>query len=315
VLQVLANGELEDIRPTETVDLKHGDGRFVIVETDRNYFLTIDGERYPWPCRIVSGAVVRKLGKLPADVAVYIEQVDEPDRIIADNDLIDLDGRGIEAFVGRKLLWKLNVQGVTIESAAPTITVGDAMMRAGFDIAQSWHIFLKVEGQAKREVALTDMVDLRMPGIEKIRLTPKEVNNGEAPPAPRRDFALLDADEDYLDGLGCKWETVDDGGRRWLLIHQYAVPAGFTVSKTRLALEIPPSYPAAQIDMFYTYPPLALVSGRQIECTQVAAAIFGVAYNGWSRHRGAASLWNPARDNVSTHLALVESAMAKEVGE
>ena len=35
VLQVLANGELEDIRPSETVDLKRADGQFVIVETDR----------------------------------------------------------------------------------------------------------------------------------------------------------------------------------------------------------------------------------------------------------------------------------------
>ncbi len=315
VLQVLANGELEDVRPSETVDLKHGDGRFVIVETDRDYFLTIDGQRFPWPCRVVSGAVIRKLGNLPSDVAVYLEQTDEPDREISDQNLVDLDGRGVEAFTARKPSWKLNVQGVTIESATPTIVVSDAMTKAGFDVAQAWHIFLKVVGQAKREVALTDVIDLRTPGIEKIRLTPKEVNNGEAPPAPRRDFALLDSDEDYLDGMGCKWETVDDGGRRWLVIRHYPVPAGFTADRTQLALEIPPTYPAAQIDMFYTYPPLALASGRAIECTHIQATILGVAYNGWSRHRGHGSEWNPARDNVVTHLALVESALAKEVGE
>ena len=315
VLQVLPNGELEDVRPTEVVDLRHGVERFVIVETDREYFLTIDGQRYSWPCRIVSGAVVRKLGKLPADVVLSIEQVDVPDRIIADSDLVDLDGQGVEAFIGRRPSWKLNVQGVTIETAKPTIIVSDAMTRAGFDVTQDWHIFLRVAGQAKREVTLTDVIDLRTPGIEKIRLTPKEVNNGEASPAPRRDFALLDADEEFLHGLGCKWETVDDAGRRWLLIHHYPVPSGFTVAQTRLALEIPPSYPAAQIDMFYTHPPLALVSGRPIDCTHIAATIFGVNYNGWSRHRGPGSEWKPARDNVSTHLALVESAMAKEAGE
>lgn len=315
VLQVMPNGELEDVRPTETVDLRHSDGRFVIVETDRGYFLTLDEQRYPWPCRIVSGAVLRKLGGVPTGHAIYEERTNEPDRLIGDQDLVDLDGRGVESFVSRKPAWTLNVQGVEIDVDAPTILVRDALTRAGFDAAQSWHIFLKVRGQGKREVQLTDQVDLRTPGIEKIRLTPKEVNNGEAPSAPRRDFALLDADDDYLDRLGLRWETVNDAGRRWLLIHRFPVPAGYTAEQTLLALEVPPTYPGAQIDMFYTNPPLALASGRAIECTHIPAVINGVPFNGWSRHRGAASPWNPVLDNVSTHLALVESALVKEVGE
>jgi hypothetical protein len=315
VLQVLPNGELEDVRETETVDLLHNDGRFVIVETDRDYYLRIDGQRYTWPCRITSGAVLRKLGGVPGGLALYLEEIDERDRPIEDHDLIDLDGRGVESFLSRKLSWKLNVQGVEIEIETPTILVSEALTRAGFDTAQSWHIFLKVEGQAKREVQLTDHVDLRTPGIEKLRLTPKEVNNGEAPPAPRRDFALLDADDAYLDQLGSRWETVVDAGRRWLLIHHYGLPAGYNAGQTLLALEIPPTYPGAQIDMFYTYPPLALASGRPIDCTQIPASIRGIAFNGWSRHRGAGSPWNPTTDNVSTHLALVESALLKEVGE
>ena len=39
VLQVLPNGELEDVRPTEVVDLRHGVERFVIVGTVRNFVL------------------------------------------------------------------------------------------------------------------------------------------------------------------------------------------------------------------------------------------------------------------------------------
>lgn len=315
VLQVLANGELEDVREGETVDLRHSDGRFVIVETDRDYYLRIDGQRYPWPCRIVSGAVLRKLGDVPDGSTLYLEKIDEPDLAIGDHDLIDLDGRGVESFVSRKPSWKLNVQGVEIEIETPFILVSDALTRAGFDSAQSWHIFLKVDGQAKREVQLTDNVDLRTPGIEKLRLTPKEVNNGEAPAAPRRDFALLEADDAYLDQLGLPWETVVDAGRRWLLIHQYRVPAGYTAGQTLLALEVPPTYPGAEIDMFYTYPPLALASGQPIDCTQIPASIRNIPFNGWSRHRGPGSPWNPTADNVSTHMALVESALLKEVGE
>jgi Multiubiquitin len=40
VLHILADGELEDIRPDEMVDLRHGEGRFVIVESDRSYRFT-----------------------------------------------------------------------------------------------------------------------------------------------------------------------------------------------------------------------------------------------------------------------------------
>lgn len=315
VMQVLANGELEDVRPDETVDLRRAEGHFVMVETDRSYFLTIDGQRFPWPCRIISGGIVRKLGRIPPEMAVYLEQIDQPDRSIDNQELVDLDGTDVEHFFGRTPTWLLNVQGVKLKVETPTINVSDAMTRAGFDIGQSWHIFLKVVDQAKRAVALTDEIDLRTPGIEKIRLTPKEVNNGEAPPAPRHDFEVLDGDELYLDAMDCKWEAVDDAGRRWLLIHRYPVPPGFTVDHTLLALEIPPTYPGAQIDMFYTHPPLALRSGNAIDCTHIPASIFGVAYNGWSRHRGPGSEWDTTRDNIVTHLALVESALAKEVGE
>lgn len=315
VLQVLPNGELEDVRPGETVDLRQAEGRFVIVESDRGYFVSLDEQRYPWPCRVVSGAVLRKLGGVPRDHAIYEQRIDQPDLVVEDADLIDLDRPGVEAFISRKPAWTLNVQGVEIEVDTPTIIVRDALMRAGFDAAQSWHIFLKVRGENKREVQLTDSIDLRTLGIEKLRLTPKEVNNGEAPLAPRRDFALLDADDEYLDRLGLRWETVNDAGRRWLLIHRFPVPAGYTADRALLALEIPPSYPGAQIDMFYTNPPLALISGRAIECTHIPATIRGAVFNGWSRHRGPGSPWNPAADNVSTHIALVESALLKEVGE
>jgi hypothetical protein len=211
--------------------------------------------------------------------------------------------------------WKLNVQGVLLTLDEPTIVVRAAIKEAGFDPSKNWIIVLRVRDQPKREVGLDDVIDLRTPGIEKLRLTPKEVNNGEAPVKLRREFSLLDVDERFLNGLGLRWETLVDTERRWLLIHAYPVPNGYTTSRTLLALEIPLTYPGAQIDMFYAHPPLALKVGRAIDRTQVSANIQGQDFNGWSRHRGELSKWNPATDNVSTHLALVESALAKEVGE
>jgi len=315
VLQILADGELEDIRPLEVADLHRG-RRFVAVESDRSYRFAVDGERFDWPYRIVSGGLIRKLGRVPTEKDIYLERVDDADRVVGSHDLIDLDAPGVESFLTRAGLWKLNVQGVILDIHTPVIGVRDALTRAGFDPDKGWYIFLKVEGQPKRPVELTDVIDLRTPGIEKLRLTPREVTNGEGPLAPpRREFALLGIDEKYLDELGLRWETVVDVNRRWLLIHDFPVPHGFTVKQTVLALEIPTTYPGAQIDMFYMHPPLVLCSGRMIDRANMAASVLGTPFIGWSRHRGPGSLWNPVTDNVATHIALVESALSKEVGE
>jgi hypothetical protein len=315
VLHFLFGGELEDIRPDETVDLSRGTRRFIIMPTDRTFRFTLDGTRFDWPAQIITGAVVRKLGRVPNDKALYLQRTKAPDRLIGPEDLVDLGASGVEMFVTRTHVWKLDVQGVTLEFTMPTIRVREAISEAGFNPDQGWHIFLKIAGQPKKAVSLTDEIDLRTPGIEKIRLTPKEVNNGEALPALRRVFALLEVDERHLDSLGCVWETVEEGGRRWLLIHGYPVPDGYTAKSTLLALEIPPTYPGAQIDMLYVSPALVLRSARPILNADVDTIILGITFKRWSRHRGETSKWNPAVDNVVTHLALVESAIAKEVEE
>jgi hypothetical protein len=313
VMAVLPDGQLELVRPDEVVDLRRIN-RFVVVESDRLYLLTINVERFEWPCRVISGGAVRKLGQVPADEEILFDRENQKDQVIDDADLVDLEHQGVEAFHSRKRNWKLNVQGVILDLTQPTIAVGEAMTKAGFDVKARWYIFLKVEGQPKKEVTLDYVVDLRTPGIEKIRLTPRGIDNGEGAPPPRRDFALLERDETYLDNLGLRWETVVDAKRRWLLIHDHPVMAGYTIAKTCMALEIPLTYPGAQIDMFYAYPPLALKSGRAIDRTQVRATILGLEFHGWSRHRNASAPWDAAHDCVATHLALVESAIAKEVG-
>ncbi|MCY0154980.1 hypothetical protein OEG86_25305 [Hoeflea alexandrii] len=102
---------------------------------------------------------------------------------------------------------------------------------------------------------------------------------------------------------------------RWLIIRDYPVPEGFTVPAITLALQVPESYPQSQIDMFYCHPVLHRTDGAAIPATEATQNIGGISYQRWSRHRGPGSPWNPAKDNVVTHLALVESAIAKEVGQ
>jgi hypothetical protein len=210
---------------------------------------------------------------------------------------------------GAVIFWKLNVQGVVIESPSPEITVRHAIKQAGFNPDTPWIIVLKIAGEPKKEVDLAYVIDLRHKGIEKLRLTPRQINNGEMASSRRVEFALLRQDEEYLDRLGLRWETLIDAGRRWLLIRSYPVPVGYLLPATDIAIEVPVSYPGAQLDMFYCHPPLARQSGGAIPQTQHSETITGLRFQRWSRHRQ----WDAARDTLTTHLALVDESLHREV--
>jgi hypothetical protein len=220
------------------------------------------------------------------------------------------DDRGPDADrPGREPRWRLNVQGVPIESRKPEIVVREAITLAGFDPDAPWIIVLKTSGGPKKEVGLNDAIDLRLPGIEKIRLTPRQIDNGESVCQPRLAFALLPQDMTFLDRRGLRWETALDGPRRWLLIYDYPLPAGYSISAFTLAIEVPATYPAAQLDMFYCQPFLTRAAGGVIAQTEHVETIFGARYQRWSRHRP----WDPARDTLATHLALVDESLLREV--
>jgi hypothetical protein len=316
VLHQLPDGELAVLRPSEPIVLEcDGEFRFVVVQGDHIDLLRIDGIRYEWPCRFVSGRVLRRLGAVPDGRGLFLRRVDGSERLVGDRDLVDLDLPGIETFVTRPVTWRLNVQGVVIDVATPRITAGAALEDAGFDVRKPWHIFLKVKGQPKVEIALDHVIDLEAPGVEKLRLLPRNIDNGEAPLPPRRDFALLEVDEAHLDRLRLRWETVVEGdGRRWLLIGAFQLPPGYTMETVLLALEIPSAYPGAQIYGFYAYPELVLSTGRLIPSTQLLGVALGKRLVGWSRHRPGQP-WDSANDNVVTQLCLVEAALTKEAGQ
>lgn len=312
ILHWQSDGVFEDVRPDETVDLEKG-LRFIVQESDGSYRITIDGRRIDWPVRDISGALLRQLARVPDTHTIYFERRNEPDQQLADGEVLDLAAQGVESFYSRQGSWILNVQGVRLEFDTPTVLTSVAIQRAGFDVTQGWHIFLKIAGEPKKEVALNDVIDLRTPGIEKLRLTPKDVNNGEMAARQRYEFQLLEVDESFLDERFARWETILDNGHRWLLIHGYRPPVGYLQSIVTLALEIPPAYPGAQIDMFYVTPALNAHGMQPLPNTELCVQIGSEQYQRWSRHRGEGSPWRPESDNVITHLALVESALTKEV--
>src|SRR3546814_7615907 len=71
--------------------------------------------------------------------------------------------------------------------------------------------------------------------------------------AMRREFNLGPDDIRVLETLGCPWETIAQGGARWLLLRQHPIPEGYNVAQADVAIRLD-AYPAGMIDMVYFSP-------------------------------------------------------------
>jgi len=311
ILQMLANGMLESLSPNELAHSGVDNNKFIVVVSDRTYFFSIDGERLEWPFNQITGHTVRKLGGVPEGKRLLLEKEDTADAEIQGNEFVSLEPEGVERFISRDPVWKLNVQGKVYSFDTPVISVREAVKKAGLNPDQAWHIYFNVEGKPKEEKTINDNLDLTTPGIEKLRLTPRNVSNGETADTLRRDFGLLDNDEKYLDEMGFQWETCVNEQSRWLVINNYVLPEGYNLKLVQLALLIPEGYPMSQVDMFYVFPALTLSNGTGIPATQIVAVIDRNTYQGWSRHRP----WDPNTDSVISQLAMANGCLLQEVGQ
>jgi len=285
---------------------------FLAVRADHIAYFVLDDERYAWAGPLDEEAI-RRVGRVPASKEIWLERRADPDLLLEAGQTVDLSLTGVERLYTKAKTWWLDVQGERTEWDHPNVVVRDALIRAGIDMTKTWTIVLKRKGQPNLPVDLGTLLNLDEPGIERLWLRPRHVDNGDGAPS-RRQFSLLPKDERFLDSLSYRWEAIIDGNRRWLVIYDYYLPAGYNVSACRLALEIPVDYPSAQIDMFYCDPPLALQNGDRPPNADVRQEIGGVSFQRWSRHRNGTNQWSPKHDNVSTHLGLVDEALGREVG-
>jgi hypothetical protein len=129
---------------------------------------------------------------------------------------------------------------------------------------------------------------------------------------PRREIELPSGDVEFLDSQHPGWESIRNGSANWLLVSQFALPVGYTVATTQVALRIESGYPDTQIDMAYFHPALRRQDGKSIPATESTDTIDGKTFQRWSRHRTAANPWRPGIDDVSTHLAQVQHWLARE---
>ena len=157
-------------------------------------------------------------------------------------------------------------------------------------------------------VPFTAVVDLTEKCLLRFVVQPKTQNDGEG---ERRNFSLPESDTDFLNEMGFRWEALSENQYNWLLIHDHSLPDGYQVKSCTVALMIPPSYPALEIDMAYFFPELIKTSGRAISATS-QQPIDAIIFQRWSRHRQAGD-WKPGVDNVATHLTLVDNWLENDI--
>lgn len=105
IFQVLNNGQLEEIRLDETVELrKPGIERFITWRSDRSFRFVIDGRRFEWGAPMITGLKLKELAGVDlASYGVWLELRGAEDRPIANNESVDLQAPGVERFfTGKK---------------------------------------------------------------------------------------------------------------------------------------------------------------------------------------------------------------------
>ncbi len=103
VLQQLGSGALEELRPEELVDLaQRGVERFFVIEGDATFRLFLDGLKLEWPRAKVNGSTLLRLARKDDQFEIVQQLEDAPDKVLDDDDVVDLSVKGTEHFKTRK---------------------------------------------------------------------------------------------------------------------------------------------------------------------------------------------------------------------
>lgn len=104
VLQQLPSGALEELRPEELVDLAQpGVERFFVIEGDATYRFFLDGLKLEWPRAKVNASTLLRLARKGDEFEVVQQLEDAPDKVVDDDDVVDLSHKGTEQFKTRKV--------------------------------------------------------------------------------------------------------------------------------------------------------------------------------------------------------------------
>jgi hypothetical protein len=211
---------------------------------------------------------------------------------------------GVIPVIAFKYIIKINTTPFIVDKSAMT---GREILALINETPETYYLRYKHKGGSKI-VEADEVVDFTACGIERFSAKAKNCTEGRV---NKCDFLLQQEDVSYLEEKGLAYETVLSDGAQWVILRDYALPAGYNQPHTDVAIRIPQNYPIAPLDMFYMYPNLARTDGQAIGALS-PLAIEGKQYQQWSRHRTANNQWVPGEDNLATHIALMNHSLNEE---
>ncbi len=127
ILAQLPSFELETLRPQETTDLAKV-SRFFVIEGDGTDKFVVDGLSLEWPKKTLTGAAIKTLvGKDGENVELILEREDQPDKVIANDEEVNIGGRGVEKFKTHKVGVTIFVEGTPHPWNGPKISYAEVV--------------------------------------------------------------------------------------------------------------------------------------------------------------------------------------------
>lgn len=117
---------------------------------------------------------------------------------------------------------------------------------------------------------------------------------------------LAEDDAKFLEEQGWAFEVQADGELINVVISNYELPAGYSVSETDLLLRLPAGFPDARPDMFWLSPPVSYDAGGVPPGSEQREEYLGRSWQRWSRHLGERD-WRPGIDNLQSYVRFVRT--------
>lgn len=164
-------------------------------------------------------------------------------------------------------------------------------------------------------IPLGDVLFLQQPGEDQViandaRVTLKKGDHLHSqPPA---DYGLSPTTDLLAEaGIGLERAAVHSqpGGWCFLVISDYALPAGYQPERVQLLVKLPPAFPDAAPDMFWVYPPVKTASGSLPRAT-CAERLLGKDWQRFSWHL-AAGAWKPGASTLRDFLRCVRARLLR----
>lgn len=126
-------------------------------------------------------------------------------------------------------------------------------------------------------------------------------------------FAELRQDAGELRKLtGLTVDLVEGDSQIFVILRAFSLPDGaYAVRQTDVLIIADQQYPLSALDMFYTEPDVLLPGGRVPLNADSIESYAGRTWRRFSWHRN--GVWNPARNGLVDHLALIEARLAQDV--